>query len=150
MAATKETPEQIAARLMAPATSSAWWTHDQVRGLIIEAAESAPSSAAERRDARAAFRMIKDAMGELFGPLASVVHEDAVPAPLYRHEAEAIIAGLQRIADRLALNEAAASVGGSIAIEGENWTGEAHETARDMDAKIRAIAPSDGTKGSSA
>ena len=98
----KETPEEIAARLMAPSTSSAWWTHDQVRALIIEAAESAPSSAAERRDARAAFRMIKDAMGELFGPAASVAHEDAVPAPLYRHEAELVIAGLQRIKDRLA------------------------------------------------
>lgn len=148
MAATKETSEQIAARLMAPATTSAWWTHDQVRALVIEAAESAPSSAAERSDARAGFQMIKDAMGELFGPLASVAHEDAVPAPLYRHEAEAIIAGLQRIADRLALNEAAAAAGGSIAVEGENWTGEAHETARDMDAKVRAIAPFDAPKGS--
>ena len=85
-------------------------------------------------------------MGELFGPLASLGDPDAVPN--YAREAEAIIAGLQRIADRLALNEAAAAVGGSIAIEGENWTGEAHETARDMDAKVRAIAPSDVPKGS--
>lgn len=101
MTRSRETPEEIAARLMAPASPSALWTHDQVRALIIEAAESAPSSAAERRDARSAFRMIKDAMGELFGPVASVADEDAVPAPLYRHEAEAIIAGLQRIKDRL-------------------------------------------------
>jgi hypothetical protein len=96
-----ESPEQIADRLMAPAATSALWTHDQVRRLIIEAAESAPLSAAERRDARAAFRMIKDAMGELFGPTAPVAHEDAVPTPLYRHEAEAIIEGLKKLAERI-------------------------------------------------
>jgi len=32
-----ETPEQIAARIMAPASLSALWTHDQVRALIIQA-----------------------------------------------------------------------------------------------------------------
>lgn len=93
----RETPEQIAARLMAPASPSALWTHDQVCLLLIEAAESAPLSAAERKEARSAFRMIKDAMGELFGPVAPVSDK---PAPEYRHEAEAIIAGLQRLADQ--------------------------------------------------
>jgi hypothetical protein len=86
---------------MAPASKSALWTHDQVRQLLIEAAESAPLSAAERREARSAFRMIKDAMGELFGPMAPVAHEDAAPAPLYRHEAEAIIEGLKKLAERV-------------------------------------------------
>lgn len=33
----KETPQQIAARLMAPASTSALWTHEQVEALIIEA-----------------------------------------------------------------------------------------------------------------
>lgn len=33
----KPTPESIAARLMAPASTSALWTHDQVMALIIEA-----------------------------------------------------------------------------------------------------------------
>lgn len=33
----KETPAKIAARLMAPASTSAVWTYDQVRTLIIEA-----------------------------------------------------------------------------------------------------------------
>lgn len=100
MTRSQETPEQIADRLLAPNNPSGWWTYDQVRRVVTEAAESAPSSAAERRDARAAFRMIKDVMGELFGPVASVANEDAVPAPLYRHEAEIIIAGLQRLADK--------------------------------------------------
>jgi predicted trehalose synthase len=94
----KETPEQIATRLMAPASPSALWTHDQVRRLIIEATESAPLSASERRAVRSAFRQIKDAMGELFGPLAAVSDE---PAPEYHHEAGAIIAGLRRLAERL-------------------------------------------------
>ena len=131
---------------MYPGTTSALWTHDQVRALIIEAAESAPLSSGERRAAWGALHMIRDAMGELFGPMTSLGDPDAVPS--YDREAEAIIAGLQRIADRLALNEAAAVVGGSIVIKGENWTGEAHETARDMDAKVKAIAPSDAPKGS--
>jgi len=36
----KETPEQIAARLMAPASSSALWTHEQVRALLVKAIEA--------------------------------------------------------------------------------------------------------------
>lgn len=35
----KEPPEQIAARLMAPAAQSALWTYDQVKALIIKAIE---------------------------------------------------------------------------------------------------------------
>jgi hypothetical protein len=141
------TPEEIAARLMAPGTTSALWTYDQVRRLIIEAAESAPMSAAERRLAWAALHMVRDAMGELFGPLAASGDPDHVPS--YEREAEAIIAGLQRIADRMALNEAVALVGGSIEIEGENWTGEAHELAAEIKRRVKAIAPSsDAPKGS--
>lgn len=37
----RTTPEQIADRLMAPASPSALWTYDQVRALIIEAAKAA-------------------------------------------------------------------------------------------------------------
>lgn len=96
----KPSPEDIADRLMAPAAPSALWTHDQVRRLLIEAAETAPLSAAERRDARSAFRQIEEAMGELFGPLAPVANSDALPRPEYRHEAEAIIAGLKKLAER--------------------------------------------------
>jgi hypothetical protein len=33
----KPTPAQIAARLMAPASTSAYWSFDQVEALIIEA-----------------------------------------------------------------------------------------------------------------
>lgn len=93
-----ESPEQIATRLMAPASPSALWTHDQVRALIIEAAESAPLSAGERRQAWAALHMVRDAMGELFGPMAVSGDPDHVPS--YGREAEAIIAGLRRIKDR--------------------------------------------------
>jgi len=143
----KETPEEIASRLMAPGTSSALWTYDQVRSLIIAAAETAPLSAEERGHAWAALHMIRDAMGELFGPLGVSGDPDHVPS--YEREAEAIIAGLQRIADRLALSEAAAVVRGSIAIEGEHWTGAAHETAEEMDRRVKAIGPSSGApKGS--
>jgi hypothetical protein len=99
-----ETPEQIADRLMTPSTSSALWTHDQVRRLIIEAAESAPLSAGERRQAWAALHMVRDAMGELFGPLAASGDPDHVPT--YAREAEAIIAGLQRVKARLVELEA--------------------------------------------
>jgi hypothetical protein len=70
-----------------------------VRTLIIEAAESAPLSAGERKAAWAALHMVRDAMGELFGPVASVGDPDTVPT--YEREAEAIIAGLQRIMDRM-------------------------------------------------
>jgi hypothetical protein len=145
----KDTPEQIADRLMSPGTTSAWWTYEQVRALIIEAAESAPLSAGERKAAWAALHQVRDAIGELFGPLASLGDPDRIPS--YDREAEAIINGLQRIADRLALAEASAIVGGGVKIEGEHWTREAHETARDMDARVKAIGrASDAPKGSGA
>jgi hypothetical protein len=32
-----ESPEQVAARLMAPAATSAYWSFDQVKDMIIEA-----------------------------------------------------------------------------------------------------------------
>ena len=101
----KVSPEQIADRLMGPAAPSAPWSHDQVRALIIEAAQSAPLSAAE---ARAALRMVRDAVEELFGPLASLPSEEGVlrEGPEFHHEAEAIIAGLQRVCDRLRQMEA--------------------------------------------
>lgn len=35
----KPTPEQIASRLMSPASTSAWFTHEQVKALIIKAVE---------------------------------------------------------------------------------------------------------------
>lgn len=36
----KETPEEIATRLMAPASPSALWTHAQVRALLIDAVKA--------------------------------------------------------------------------------------------------------------
>ena len=51
----------------------------------------------------AAIRMVREAVEELFGPVASLESEDAVllrgPEPC--HDAEAIIAALQRIKDKL-------------------------------------------------
>lgn len=46
-----------------------------------------------------ALHMIREAIGELFGPLASIESEEAVllRGPLTTHEAEAIIAALQRV-----------------------------------------------------
>lgn len=86
-----DTPEAIATRLMAPASTSALWTHDQVRALIIAAVKTC---------------------------------------------------------DQSLLDDAAAIIGGSVTIEGEHWSGEAHEAARDMDARVKAIGPSDAPKGS--
>lgn len=45
-----------------------------------------------------ALRMIEDAVGELFGPIASLVDPDAVAMPKPEQRAEAIIAASQRIA----------------------------------------------------
>ena len=93
---------------MASAGPSALWTYDHVRALIVEAAQTAPLPTAEREEARAALRMVRDAMEELFGPLASLPSEEGVlhKGPEYHHEAEAIIAGLQRVCDRLRQMEA--------------------------------------------
>jgi hypothetical protein len=41
----KDSLEQIAARLMAPAGTSALWKHDQVKALIIKAVEQARTKA---------------------------------------------------------------------------------------------------------
>lgn len=56
----------------------------------------------ERQNARAALRMIRDAIEELFGPTASLESEEAtlLRGPLYTHEAEAIIDALQRVKER--------------------------------------------------
>lgn len=47
----------------------------------------------------ASLRMIRDAIGELFGPLANLESEEAVllRGPEPHHDAEAIIAALQRV-----------------------------------------------------
>lgn len=49
----------------------------------------------------AALAMIRDAIGEMFGPVASLESEDAtlLRGPEPHCEAEAIIAGLQRVRD---------------------------------------------------
>ena len=46
-----------------------------------------------------ALRMIREAIGELFGPMASLESEDAVllRGPEPTHEAEAVIAALTRV-----------------------------------------------------
>lgn len=53
----------------------------------------------ERKDAWAALRMVREAIGELFGPTASIESEEAVllRGPEYHHEAEAIIDALRRV-----------------------------------------------------
>lgn len=50
----------------------------------------------------AALRMVRDAIEELFGPVASLESEEAVllRGPEPHHDAEAIIAALQRVKDR--------------------------------------------------
>ncbi len=55
------------------------------------------------RAAIAAQRMVRDAIGELFGPAASIESEEAVllRGPEPHHEAEGQIAALQRIADHV-------------------------------------------------
>jgi hypothetical protein len=44
-----------------------------------------------------ALRMVEDAIGEMFGPLAPLPSPDDVPLPKPEQRAEAIIAALQRI-----------------------------------------------------
>lgn len=50
-----------------------------------------------------AIRMVREAVGELFGPVANLESEEAVllrgPAP--HHDAEAIIAALQRVKNKM-------------------------------------------------
>lgn len=57
----------------------------------------------ERQAAWAALRMIRDAIGELFGPVGSLDSEEAVllRGPEYHHEAEVQIEALQRVAAKL-------------------------------------------------
>lgn len=58
----------------------------------------------ERQRAWAALRMIAEAVGELFGPVASIESEEAslLRGPEYHHMAEGIIEALQRVKDALA------------------------------------------------
>lgn len=51
----------------------------------------------ERRAAWAALRMIGEAVGELFGPRASMRSDDTI-GPEFHHYAEAVIEALQRVA----------------------------------------------------
>lgn len=55
--------------------------------------------------AAASLRMIRDAIGELFGPVANLASEEAVTCvlngPELHHEAEAIIAALRNVADHI-------------------------------------------------
>lgn len=59
-----------------------------------------PMARDERHAAWAALRMVRDAVGELFGPRASIEGEEAVllRGPEYHHEAEAIIEALGHLA----------------------------------------------------
>lgn len=52
-----------------------------------------------------ALRMVRDAIEELFGPVASLESEEAVllRGPMPHHAAEAIIAALQRVKEAIAL-----------------------------------------------
>ncbi|TIU88842.1 MAG: hypothetical protein E5W06_00305 [Mesorhizobium sp.] len=61
--------------------------------------EVAPTYADAVEPYAAALRMIREAIGELFGPIANLESEDAVllRGPEPHHEAEAIIAALQRV-----------------------------------------------------
>ncbi|WMT88234.1 hypothetical protein NO932_06395 [Pelagibacterium sp. 26DY04] len=75
---------------------------------IAEAINSAflapsPSHAETVAPYSAALRMIRDAVGELFGPVSDLESEEAVllRGPEPHHEAEAIIAGMQRVAKRM-------------------------------------------------
>jgi hypothetical protein len=90
---------------------------DQIGGDSIERAEIARAILAERerrtnevQGGRASLRMIADAIGELFGPAASIESEDAslLRGPEFHHFAEGIVEALRRVADdreRLALAE---------------------------------------------
>lgn len=61
---------------------------------------AAKVSVPERQQAWAALRMIAEAVGELFGPAASIESEDAslLRGPEYQHFAEGIVEALQRAA----------------------------------------------------
>ena len=48
----QETPEQIAARLMAPASQSALWSYDQMQALLVQAIREERKET-KRRPARA-------------------------------------------------------------------------------------------------
>ncbi|WP_445157604.1 hypothetical protein [Halomonas sp. E14] len=76
-------------------------------------AEKAPKGMGreEREAAWAALRMVRDAIGELFGPTASIESDEAVllRGPEYHHEAEAQIAALKRVSD--GFNALAATLG---------------------------------------
>lgn len=78
------------------AAISAWNRRAATR--TSEAAE--PVTVPERQQAWAALRMIADAVGELFGPAASIESEDAslLRGPEYHHFAEGIVEALQRAA----------------------------------------------------
>ena len=73
------------------------------RPFLIEAAESVPLTAAERRIARGALCQIRDAERRYSAHLL-LSSEDGVlrKGPEYHHEADAIIAGLQRVCGWLA------------------------------------------------
>lgn len=60
----------------------------------------------------AAIRMVREAIEELFGPMADLESEEAVllRGPEPHHDAEAIIAALQRVNERRIAPEAMASV----------------------------------------
>ncbi len=68
-----------------------------------DAIHATPSHAETVAPYAAALRMIRDAVGELFGPVSDLESEEAVllRGPEPHHEAEAIIAGLQRVKERL-------------------------------------------------
>lgn len=53
----------------------------------------------ERQDAWASLRMIADAVGELFGPAASIESEDAslLRGPEYHHFAQGVVEALMRV-----------------------------------------------------
>lgn len=59
--------------------------------------------ASEREQAWAALRMTRDAVQELFGPIANLPSEEGVlhAAPEFIHEAEAQVAALMRIKERM-------------------------------------------------
>jgi hypothetical protein len=59
-----------------------------------------PLSSDERADAWASLQIIRQAIGELFGPVASIESEEAVLlcGPEFHHEAEAIVEALTLLA----------------------------------------------------
>lgn len=71
-----------------------------VGGAALEAKPQTYSQAVEPY--AAALRMVRDAIEELFGPAADLESEDAVllRGPEPKHQAEALIAALQRVAEK--------------------------------------------------